>query len=271
MKTLRIVNPSRQFIFNTKETLTHTSGATYSLTSINVAGITMRTTIVDRYGRDGGHATGDRQIAPRELRLSITVSHAGDDDNACRDCIDDLLTMFDEQCYLYDDQDDSANAPLRTRIELQSESIIADDGLLYKHHSGALNVTMIDALWETQQIFSRSATLSHDDSIEIVNNSRRIAYPVITVVPQNNNPLFRLTNIGTGAYVEIGSPDFRALDIMTISSIDGSIMLNDVDIAATSIGIGSTLLDLQPMNNQIKYSSAYGDADIEVEWRERWT
>lgn len=279
MRTLRIVNNTREFELSTVESIQHSSGAIYSIKSFTVDAVGPRLGAKDRYGRDGSIITGDRKVSARNIEIGFDVTSAeGQPDLAYRDFIDDLLSMFDPYyapVYLYDDQDDagSSGIPLRAMVELADEAIRPADGLTYRVQSGILRLMMPDGYFETQEEFTQSSPsggIATNETLNVTNSSRRSAYPVIEVTALADNALFRISNTTTGAYIEIGASDFLTGEIIEISSIDGSILLSGSDISASSVGIGSTMIELVPGVNTLRYESTYGDVDMTVRWRERW-
>lgn len=280
MRTLRIVNSVREFEFDTKQTLQHSGGAQFSVKSLRIEPVSPRLGAKDRYGRDGSIVTGDRKVSARSIDIGLNVTVRQElGDRPYREFIDDLLSMFDpryEPVYLYDDQDDAGpdGIPLRAMVELERENLTPEkDGLDMIILTGTLGLLMIDGYWETQDEYETSSGtggIANGEVLNVANGSRRTAYPVIEVTALSDNELFRLSNSTTGAYIEIGASDFYAGETITISSIDGTILLGGTDISASAIGEGSTMLDLVPGANTILYESAYGPVEMTVRWRERW-
>jgi phage-related protein len=274
MRTLRIVNTVRTLTLDTKERITLASGARVSVNSVRTSNVEPRTGARERYGHDGVILTGDNSVGARRLQIGIDIT--ADSDTSYRDAYDDIISMFDSRyapIYVYDDQDDGGSLPLRARVALSSEDITTQDGLDMRIGRGMINMIMLDGCWETQTEYTASTPsggIGTGGTLSVTNTSRRIAYPVIEVTAQAANPAFRLTNVTTGEFIELGVSQFNAGSTIVISSIDGSIILNNSDISAASLADGSTLIRLFPGANTLVYESGYANAEITVKWRERW-
>lgn len=230
-----------------------------------------------RFGRSGGVTTGDREVPPREIIMQLWMSAKGDD-RAYHDAMETLIGFFrprNTPAWIYDDQDDvdaEDRVPRRARVELSREDLQPDEtGTHGRIMSGDFALAMLEGHWEDADLQSQTEeSVGDGQSFNVDNTSKREAYPIYRVTASQQNTLFRITNSTTGLFMEIGSNDLQQDDELVIDSVDGTITINDVEISAGALSEGSSFPILEPGNNTIEYTSAFGTVDITVEWRRRW-
>lgn len=279
MSTIRLVNAEDEISLDLAGGVTDILGAQVSVSSFRLSAYSPRIDPQPRLGKAGGVATGDGFVGARQLDLGLDVTIVEASAVSYRDFAAYFLGFFrfeNGPAYVYDDQDAipfSARIPVRAQVELENEDLKTDsntEGLVMR---GVVKLVHIDGLWEDQdpvEYSSGSGGISDTDTFQITNDSSFEAYPVITLTALDANSLFRLTNIDTGLFMEIGSSDFTTGVAMEISSVTGRITIGGSDISATSLGEGSSFLSLAPGTNNFQYSSAFGSVGLELEFRRKW-
>lgn len=232
-----------------------------------------RTGVQKRYGKDGGVPTGDQMADTRDITLQYQP--VADDDSTYIDTVNEIIGFFRQDLapfYLVDTDNDR-----RTEIILNSATDEAQtEGLEYRIGKNNLKFEMLDAFWEdnTENVISSpTGGLASGDILTIDNDSYIECYPIITITPYEINTDLTIRNITTGAAFILGSNSFVPGSQFIINSQTGEITL---ELSGSSIEMSSALADgsgfikLIPGENQLQYSSVFGDVDIEVAFRRRF-
>lgn len=232
-----------------------------------------RTGVQKRYGKDGGVATGDQMADSRDITLQYQP--VADDDLTYIDTVNEIIGFFRQDLapfYLVDTDNDR-----RTEIILNSATDDPDkEGLEYRVGKNTLKLEMLDAFWEdnTENVVSSpTGGLVSGDILTVDNDSYIECYPVITITPYEINTDFTIRNITTGAAFILGSNSFVPGSQFVVDSQTGEITL---ELSGSSIEMSSALADgsgfikLVPGENQIQYSSVFGEVDVEVTFRRRY-
>ena len=135
---------------------------------------------------------------------------------------------------------------------------------------------MLDSHWEDEDetiVSSGTELIESEDTITVTNSSYLKAYPVIYIRPTDGNTYFQIKNLTTGEAFAIGSNSFVPGTELQISSIDGSIKLDNgtslVDLTPAWAD-NSGFISLNPGANILEYISAFAGVEIDVEFRERY-
>lgn len=252
-------------------------GASVSVNEFNPSGFSRRLGAKDRYSRDGVIITGDQNIGSRTVSIRLTAS--SENSGAVRAFYARFAALFDRYnapTYLIIENDtEEPYRPVRAKVALQTDGLLSGSRFDMHALTGSVTLVLVDGCFETVEEFSAESEggeTADGETLIVENGSRMTAYPVISVSPTTPNYLFRLTNTTTGAFVEIGSPEIDQSKTVVISSISdvGGITIDDVNISASAIGPGTSMIELVPGENVLSYSSAYGSANISIRWRERW-
>ena len=280
MRTIRLASTTEELTFIVDHTgvTTNINGALLSVSGLDVSTYRPRLGIQSRYGKSGGVATGDREVDPREISIAVDLTATTDYQYvSAMETILGLFRVENAPFYLYDDQDDSNTGglpPRRTQIELKSEDLSTNGkGNERRVMSGKIVFSMLDGLWEDQiakTYESGSGGISNNSTFTLSNTSKRRAYPVYTITALSNNSLFRLTNTQTDVFIEIGTSDFTIGTDCVIDTVNGTITIDGVNIIASSLSDGSSMPDIVPGDNEIRYESDYGACEIQVEWRQQY-
>jgi phage-related protein len=150
------------------------------------------------------------------------------------------------------------------------------EGLEWRIGKNNLKFEMLDAFWEDNTetiIYSPTGGMANGDSLIIDNDSYIECYPIIRITPYEINSDFTIRNITTGAAFIIGSGSFVPGSEFIIDSQKGTIYLessgSQIEMSS-ALADGSGFIKLIPGENEIQYSSVFGEVDIEIEYRRRY-
>jgi phage-related protein len=226
-----------------------------------------------RYGKDGAVATGDQMVNSRKITFSYQP--VAEDDDTYLAILNDIIGFFNlslSPFYLIDSE-----TSRRCEIVLLS----ADDeaqaaGLERRIGKNRIEFEMLDGHWEDEDAnfaYSETGGMASGENISIDNTGEVDCYPIIRIEPYETNTSFTIRNITTGAFFTLGSNSFVPGSEFIVDSQTGTIYLS---VAGTLIELSSALasgsgfIKLPPGVNQIEYTSAYGEIDLEVEYRKRY-
>lgn len=240
---------------------------------ISISAYKRRTGVQKRYGKDGGVATGDQMADSRDI--SFQYEPVRQTDTTYIDSINELIGFFRMDrapFYLVDTETNR-----RTEIVLkQATDEPSVEGTERRIGKNKIDFEMIDAFWEDNDEISFSSPtggMATGDSLTIDNTSYIECYPVITITPYETNTDFTIRNAVTGAAVTLGSNAFVPGTSFEIDSQSGTIYLITSSSRmemSSALADGSGFIKLVPGENEIQYTSVFGDVDIEISYRRRY-
>ena len=240
---------------------------------MNVSSYERRVNSQDRYGKDGGVITGDQMVDSRKITFSFNP--VAGTDSSYLEIVNDIIGFFNvanSPFYLVDSDTDR-----RCEIVLLSADDEAQaEGLERRIGKNKLQFEMIDGHWEdntANYVYSETAGISSGDTLTVNNSADIDCFPIITVEPYQVNTTFTIKNITTGALITLGSNNFSPGSDFVIDSQEGTVYLyigNSIVELSSAMADGSGFIKLVPGVNELEYTSAYGDVDIEVEFRRRY-
>jgi phage-related protein len=240
---------------------------------LSISSYKRRVGMQKRYGKDGAVPTGDQMVDSRDL--SLAYQPVSDNDTDYLDAVNEIIGFFRTDLtpfYLIDIDNNK-----RTEIILKSATDEADaEGLEYRVGKNKLEFEMVDGHWEDEDetvVYSPTGGLADGDSIIINIPSYVECYPIIKISPTETNTDFTIRNLLTGAAFVLGSASFVVGTEFIIDSQLGTIYLDDgttMTEMSSALADGSGFIKLIPGNNEIQYSSAFGEVDVEISYRERY-
>lgn len=232
-----------------------------------------RNSIRKRYGRSGGIAIGDKKIDPRNIIFSWTQADETPDEY--RTYINSLVGFFDPvkaPFYLIDKEND-----LRSEVEItQIDDRPKSGGLEQIVGANQISLIMLDPFFEDLDLITFSGPtggLDSDNSIEIINDGFRTAYPIFYLQTDVFNPDFVFINETNNQSFRMGSNSFALGVSFEINSVDGTVYLDDgISRVESSVALadGSGFINLARGSNIIKYVSDYGSIYVDVKFRRRY-
>lgn len=240
-------------------------------------GYSPRVSSMDRYNNDGAVVVADRRIGDRTFSATchLTIVETAGGSRAAADAqfqeaLEIVYTFFSDDAlpvYLIDE-----DGSKRTKVEMIGfDPSSPASNLLYTVCDYTLQLKMLD-LWEDIGITSVASTsggLGNGGTIVINNQGRRKAFPIISLTALANNSDFTLTNQQTGEFMHVTSTALISGKTIIMSSVDGSITIDDVDQSA-SVADGSGFISLAPGSNTLQYSSLDGAVTFLAEFRKRY-
>jgi hypothetical protein len=243
--------------------------------------VKVRTNIQKRLGKDGGLVTGDRRVDPRTIRVTRDFASGCEGsesrDSQYRAVLNDIYQFFraDRSPHYLEDTDEL----LRAEIALQE---IGNDykskGLERRIGTLSLSFRMPCSAWEDlneiEVVNATGSPLASDDTINLNVSSIMEVYPVISITTDAPTPDFVLSNESNGGAISIGTNGFIPGTTLTMDSIKGRIELDDgvsVSEISHALADGYGFLFLMPGQNVIKYNSAFGNINISIKYRGRYT
>lgn len=279
MKTIRLTNASAEISFDLGEKF-EIEGAEISVSSIQLSDYIPRVEPQPRYGRSGGVNTGDGEIPPRTLTMMMDITTEEFNDHKYQRALASFLGFFrleNAPHFLNDDQDDTAapdRIPRRIQIALSREGLVPggnDTGERWMQ--GPIIFSAPEAMWEDQNpqtFFTPSGGISDQDTFIVTNDGFSPVFPIFRINAFALNSLFRITNLTTDVYFEIGTTDFFPGQELEVNTVTGKILINEVAATVSALSEGSSFPLLLPGANTFRYSSAFSSVDVEIEFRRTW-
>lgn len=240
---------------------------------LRISAYRRRVGIQKRYGKDGGVISGDQHVDPRSIKFSYQPVASGD--TAYLSIINEIIGFFSLSLtpfFLIDTENQR-----RCEIALEeADDEPSADGLTYRIGKNSLDFKMLDGHWEDFSetiVASDTGGMESNDIITIDNDADIDCYPIITISPHGTNSNFTIKNLTTGALFTLGSSSFVPGTEFIVDSQNGTIYLSIASsLVESSIALadGSGFIKLIPGENQLQYTSIYGDIDIEIEYRRRY-
>lgn len=257
------------------------AGDIFDLPKDNVAGevlfypkpsfgpITYRASVKDRAGRDGGKAMGDRKSSSRSGTIKIeAVAETDADYLDALNALAGFLRAEDGPFYLVD-----TDAARRFAFELDAISDeTTADGTTRRVGKVTISLTWLDAYWEDltpTTTNSPTGGLANLETMAVVNAGDFQAFPIFRITCLSANDDFVIRNVTNSQAFALASSSFLPGVEYVVDSRDGSVTLADVEASAT-LADGSGFISLDPGTNSIRFESAGGDVEIEVEHRSRY-
>ena len=214
-----------------------------------------------RYSKNGSNAYGDRTTDARNMQFTRTLPTENDTSNI--EFLLEIERFFDvsKAPFFFEDVGNGRTASIEVS---RFESTSRDDTLRKRVEEIKLAVVMLDGEYEDLDPTINSDTLVNDATIEVLNPGRTI-YPIVTITANALIQSFELRNITNSTGLSMSIIGFDVGQTIIINSRDGSITQDGVDVSFSIIDGGGIILS--PGTNIIKYNSADGSIDIDVEWR----
>lgn len=225
----------------------------------------------ERYGKPGASIWGDRQAGARTIQIQYDISNPEPaPESNYYDSLNELLAIFDPETgpwYLVDIENNR-----RCDIEFQKHSD-TNENQHWRNGSGTIDLIWISGLWEAEsetEVTGSTGGLATGDTFTVNNTGAEYAWPEITLTALDDVEEFTLRHVGTGIFTRIGNNEFVAGSQMVISSVDGTIRLNGVEISR-SLAVGSGFIYLPSGGNIIHYESIGGSVRLDsLKFRPRW-
>lgn len=232
---------------------------------------TRRVRASERYGKPGASIWGDRQSSARSIQLQYNISNPVENpESYYYDTLNEILAIFDPETgpwYLVD-----INGNRRCEIEFEKHSDITEN-THWRAGNGTIDLIWVTGLWEAEtetEVTGSTGGLATGDTFTVDNTGKEYAYPEITLTALDDVEEFTLRNVETGIFTRIGNNEFVAGSQMVISSVDGTIRLNGVEVSR-SLATGSGFIYLQAGENTIQYESIGGSVRLDsLTFRPRW-
>lgn len=223
-----------------------------------------RAKAMDRFGKNGGFVMGDGKSGARKITLKY--DDAFENVQEFRDWANNFIRFFlkeNEPFHLVD----TDGAGRRTKVALEELPPEWDQGVEEKIITSPIKLIMEDACWEdlTATPVTWNAVSNGDTNSIVVNGSYSECDPIITVTALDNLPEFSILNNTLGAGIKVAHPGFIAGKTMIIDCEEGTISVDGIYIPG-SITEGGFIF-LLPQTNVLEYESAYGQANILIEYR----
>lgn len=240
---------------------------------VSISAYKRRTAVQKRYGKDGGVQTGDQMADTRDI--TITYEPTYQTDAAYLAFVNEIVGFFNPDYspfYLVDTDNDR-------RCEVSLNRAVDDahtEGLELRIGKNSIALEMLDAHWEDNTetvVSSPTGGIATGGTITVNNNSYSDCYPVFVITPEAINTDFTIKNNTTGAQFTLGSSAFVPGAEFEVDCKNGTIYLT-VGGARTemssALADGSGFIKLVPGDNEIEYSSVFGDVEVEITYRRRY-
>lgn len=246
---------------------------------LDIPGLPFRVKINERYGRDGGDVTGDRQIGSRKFNLVLKVAATTDAIYFTKtDILFAMLRTADpDKLYLCEDNEEDANFSRRLWIvpERINPKLLAN-GNLRRGEEWTIPCFAPDGAWESPEEIesteSGGSTVASGGTITVQNDGPLTAWPIIIMTCAAAMSEFQLVNSANGGVLRLGSALFVPGATLTIDSREGTFEIDDglavTDVSA-ALAEGTGLLNFDPGENILTFTSTFGAAGITVQHRER--
>lgn len=246
---------------------------------IEIPELPFRVKVYERYGRDGGDVTGDRQIGSRKFNLILKVNAANDTEYYAK--IDTLYAMLrtadPDKLYLCEDNAESDDFSKRLWIVPASIKLkLAAPGNLRRGEEWTIPCFAPDGAWESPEEIestdSGGSTVASGGSVAVQNDGPLTAWPIITMTCAAPMPEFQLVNGANDGVFRLGTALFVPGATLTIDSREGTIEIDDglaVTDVSSALAEGTGLLNFMPGLNTITFTSTFGSAGITIQHRTR--
>lgn len=246
---------------------------------VEIPDLPFRVKVYERYGRDGGDVTGDRQIGSRKFNLILQVGATTDTEYYTKtDILFRILRTADpDKLYLCEDNEESAE--FSKRLWITPERIkpkLSAVGNLRRAEEWTIPCIASDAAWESpseiESTDSGGSIVANGETVTVQNDGPLTAWPIITMTCISAMPEFQLVNAANGGVLRLGSSLFVPGAVLTLDSREGLFTIDDglpVSDVSASLAEGTGLLNFDPGENEITFTSAYGSAGITIQHRTR--
>lgn len=237
-----------------------------------------RVKIYERYGRDGGDVTGDRQIGSRKFNMILQVGAKTDAEYYTKtDLLYAMLaTAEPDKLYLYDDNEDTDYSKRLWVVPSAIKPKPKAAGNYRRAEEWTIPCFAPDGAWESpdeiESTDSGGSTVASGGSIAVNNEGPLTAWPIIIMTCASAMPEFQLVNGANDGVFRLGSALFVPGATLTIDSREGTIEIDDglaVTDVSSALAEGTGLLNFPPGLNTITFTSTYGAAGITIQHRTR--
>lgn len=249
-------------------------------TVIKMSPVKFRAGMIQRYGRDGAQATGDKAASARTIEIEFMQTSGGaapvTADPAYYALLNQITGIFslpENGPFYIVDTDNSR----RAEVDLVSYGDQPVTGNLWRAGMNKLSFNWLSARWEsnTEQVTSTETGGIANGETFVVNNPGELrAFAIIELTPVAATiSEWTLRNQKNGSATRIAAANFTFGTIMTVDGVDGAINL---DTGSSVIESSAALVDrfgfivLDPGDNTFLYESAFGDCDITIKIREQF-
>ena len=241
-----------------------------------LGGLKRRMSLENRYGKPGAVPVGDRQVDARDFKINFKNITENASDSEYTQKLAEIIGMFDLNAQPFYIED---VGPLQRRFLTDLDGLNdqpVTDGMFYRVGDNNIDLSMLDGFWE--DLFSTTDTtgtggIANDQTINIDNDAKIDAYPIITVAPYGDNSEFTLTNTTTDGLMTLSTAGFVIGTQFIIDCQTGDIFLDDgitrVELSS-AMADGSGFFTLVPGVNTFKYTSLFGNVDLSFEFRRRY-
>jgi hypothetical protein len=232
-----------------------------------------RTSVLKRYGQDGGIPAGDNKADTRDITITYVPAYQSDADYLAM--VNTLVGFFnpDYAPFYLEDTDNNRRCQL---VLNQATDDAYVDGLELRIGKNSLKLEMLDAHWEDDTeitVATETGGIATGGTLTVENDSDADCYPVITISPYATNTDFTITNNTTGESFTLGSNAFIVGAEFEVDCKNGTIYLtvggNSVEMSS-ALADGGGFIKLAPGDNELEYTSSFGNADITVTFRRRY-
>jgi len=237
-----------------------------------------RVKIYERYGRDGGDVTGDRQIGSRKFNLTLQVGAKNDAEYYTKtDLLFAMLaTATPDKLYLCDDNTDTDYSKRLWIVPSSIKPKPKAGGNYRRAEEWTIPCFAPDGAWESpseiESTDSGGSTVASGGSVAVSNDGPLTAWPIIIMTCAAPMPEFQLVNGANDGVFRLGSALFVPGATLTIDSREGTIEIDDglaVTDVSSALAEGTGLLNFPPGLNIITFTSTYGAAGITIQHRTR--
>lgn len=233
--------------------------------------LSIKTKIIERYGRDGGDFTGDGRISSRKIKISVNIR--GRTETEYRANVDSLLKF----CVLPKNSDlFFCNETTGYRLRIKITGATPKTKAAHSAEEWNFDCIAADGAWESIDEFTNDEygeQVNHKDVLFFQNSEILDAWPTFELEAQSTNTEFALISENTGAVFRLGESQFVAGAKVTLSSVTGSVLLiapgEDAVDVRQKMADNTGFLFFAPGENRIRYESLYGSVNLTCRYRLR--
>ncbi len=230
----------------------------------------LRSSIIDRYGKDGGQQVGDRRVKAR--RLSIEFSFASQEQSKYTQVFNKLVSFFDDELAPFYIINTKTNR--RALIALNRIKDGSSGENFYRIGArSSLDFDMLEASWEDVEQIQEQTNLENGNSVTLNNTGELTAYPLIELIALGSVQSFTLSNENTGSVLSLNSTAFTSGTTIEVDNQNGRVLLTNLgnrqDISS-SLSDGTGFIRLRKGTNTLRYSSPFGSVRFALSYRRRY-
>jgi len=241
----------------------------------------LRVKSIERYEQDGGEETGDGNAGPRKFRISRNEAKTTDADYLT--ILNNLIAFFRAKYnssgieitdYFIEDSDTSR----RARIALSGIKDESDRTLIRRVGTTGFDLIWLNAVWEdTTENEESSPSGGTADSETITVSADDLPTDCIIIIEPISSTIseFTLRNSANGAAITVSAANLIVGASLEINgtALGGTVELTSsggiITDVSSSVADNTGFIPLVPGDNVITYTSAYGDVNITIKWRNR--